>query len=414
VRQAFFPLDEQLELLPGSLTPHAHECLVRLGAWLPSFEQAAKLLEGILGVRISEATSRRQTEAAGAAYEALHQQQVQQLEREVPPAPVGASKLQLSADGAMIPLVGGQWAEVKTVAIGEVEQKLQPDGTPQVQTQNISYFSRMLEVGEFSRQALVEVQRRGIEHAQLVAAPADGSEWIQSLVDFHCPSAIRILHFPHAAERISQIGQALFEPAEAQAWLEQRLHQLKHEGPTQLLSELEDLHLQQPNLTILAENLAYLRKREAQMDYPTFQRLGLPIGSGIVESAHKVVVEARLKGAGMHWAPEHLNPMVALRNLVCNDRWEEDWPKIVAQLRLQAAQRRQRLRDQRASQKQPQGLPLSPVKPPVLPSPPAPEPSPASPNSSGPYRPAPNHPWRRSPIGRARFQPSSPLTFSKN
>src|SRR5262245_10239786 len=207
VRQAFFPLDEQLELLPGSLAPHAHECLVRLGAWLPSFEPAAKLLEGILGVRVSEATSRRQTEAAGAAYETLQQQQVTQLEREVPPAPLGALKLQLSADGAMIPLVGGQWTEVKTVAIGEIEQRLQPDGTQQVQTQQISYFSRMLEVGEFSRLALVEVQRRGLEHAQLVAAPADGAEWIQSLVDFHCPKAIRILDFPHAAERISQIGQ---------------------------------------------------------------------------------------------------------------------------------------------------------------------------------------------------------------
>ena len=32
-----FPLDEKSELLPGSLTPHAHECLVRLGMWVPSF-----------------------------------------------------------------------------------------------------------------------------------------------------------------------------------------------------------------------------------------------------------------------------------------------------------------------------------------------------------------------------------------
>jgi hypothetical protein len=401
-----------LELLPVSLTPHAHECLVRLGAWIPSFEQAAKLLEGILGVRVSEATSRRQTEAAGAAYEALQQQQVAHLEQEVPPAPVGALKLQLSADGAMIPLVGGQWAEVKTVAIGEIGQRLQPDGTPQVQTHHISYFSRMLEVGEFSRLALVEVQRRGLEHAQLVAAPADGAEWIQSLVDFHCPKAIRILDFPHAAERISQIGQALFEPDQAQLWLEQQLHQLKHQGPSQLLSDLESLHLQHSNLVILAENLAYLRKREAQMDYPTFQRLGLPIGSGIVESAHKVVVEARLKGAGMHWAPEHVNPMVALRNLGCNDRWEEEWPKIVAQLRLQATLRRQRLRDQRASQKQPLDQPLPPLKPPVLPTPSVPEPSLSCPKPGVPYRPAPNHPWRRSPIGKARFLPSDP--FPKN
>ena len=35
------------------------------------------------------------------------------------------------------------------------------------------------------------------------------------------------------------------------------------------------------------------------------------IGSGATESANKVVVEARLKGPGMHWASFHLNPMLA-------------------------------------------------------------------------------------------------------
>ncbi len=55
---AFFPLDEELELLPGSLTPHAHECLVRFGAWMP-FEKAAAELAFSLRVKVSEPTVRR-------------------------------------------------------------------------------------------------------------------------------------------------------------------------------------------------------------------------------------------------------------------------------------------------------------------------------------------------------------------
>ncbi len=47
------------------------------------------------------------------------------------------------------------------------------------------------------------------------------------------------------------------------------------------------------------EKLTYLQKREAHMQYPTYQAARWPIGSGSVESANKVVVEARLKGAGM-------------------------------------------------------------------------------------------------------------------
>ena len=49
----------------------------------------------------------------------------------------------------------------------------------------------------------------------------------------------------------------------------------------------------------MQEKLAYLQKRETHMQYPTYQQAGWPIGSGSVESANKVVVEARLKGAGM-------------------------------------------------------------------------------------------------------------------
>lgn len=420
----FFPLDEELELLPGSLTPHAHECLVRLGTWLPSFKQASKELASTLKVNVSEAMSRRRTEAAGAAYEAVQRQAVERLERELSLPPKGADKLQVSADGTMVPLVGGEWTEVKTVAIGEIGKTIGKDGQEVVQTENISYFSRKIEAQQFNRLALGEMHRRGVEQAQQVAAPADGAEWIQGFVDFHCPQAIRILDFPHAAERVSEIGQAVFGSTEAQSqrWLEHQLHHLKHEGPTELLKELRRLQTEHPTLEILADNLAYLEKRKAQMQYPTFQAQGLPIGSGVVESGHKVVVQPRLKGAGMHWSPDNVNPMVALRTLVCNDRWNEEWPKIAVQLRQQATQRRRALREKRWAQQadlaQPSTSSPQPITQTTTSLDPAssvcqstPTTSPSSPQPRTPYRPAPNHPWRRSPIGRARFQPNN---FSKN
>ena len=83
---------------------------------------------------------------------------------------------------------------------------------------------------------------------------------------------------------------------------------------------------------------SYLEKRENQLQYPQFQADGWPIGSGIVESGNKLVVEVRLKGAGMHWAGENVNPMLAIRNILCSDRWKEDWPKVAVQLRRQTAQ----------------------------------------------------------------------------
>ena len=42
-----------------------------------------------------------------------------------------------------------------------------------------------------------------------------------------------------------------------------------------------------------------------------------------------------MKGAGMHWAEQHVNSMLALRNVICSDRWQEDWSKIEVGIRKQ-------------------------------------------------------------------------------
>jgi len=62
-----------------------------------------------------------------------------------------------------------------------------------------------------------------------------------------------------------------------------------------------------------------------------------------------LVVEARLKGSGMHWADGHVNPMLAIRNILCSDRWKEEWPKVAAQLRQQNTRKRQALHQARAA-----------------------------------------------------------------
>jgi hypothetical protein len=55
-----------------------------------------------------------------------------------------------------------------------------------------------------------------------------------------------------------------------------------------------------------------------------------PVALGSGESANKLVVEARLKGAGMRWARQHVNPVLVLRNAVCNRKWKQTWQTSVA------------------------------------------------------------------------------------
>jgi hypothetical protein len=306
------------------------------------FEKAVREVEEILGIAVSKLVGEKYTEAAGAAYVAIQEEEVAELEARMPKAPEGAEQMLISADGAMVPLLHGVWAEVRTLVVGEVQSVEKKNGEKEVRTQKMSYFSRKMSAQEFQRQALVEIQRRGVENAQELAAVMDGADWEQGFVDFHCPQAVRILDFAHATEHLNAIGESLLgeHTPESQAWLSQRAHDLKHEGPKALLHELSQLQRKQPDAQVITSHLAYLKKREAQMQYPTFQAQGWPIGSGSVESANKLVVQARLKGAGMHWAEDHVNPMLALRNILCSGRWREEWPKIEARLRQQAHQRR--------------------------------------------------------------------------
>jgi tetratricopeptide (TPR) repeat protein len=83
------------------------------------FAQAARLLVCFTRTQVSEATAQRHTQAARMAYEAVQLGDVERIEHDWPEVPEGPAKLVVSADGAMVPLVSGEWAEVKTVVVDD-------------------------------------------------------------------------------------------------------------------------------------------------------------------------------------------------------------------------------------------------------------------------------------------------------
>lgn len=392
VGPGFSPLDNELALLPGSLTPRLQESLVRLSTWLPSFAKAAAELAWFTHVDVGRETARRLTEAAGSVAVELQTASAEHLLQHHPAPPPGAEQLVFSVDGAMVPLVGGQWTEVRTLAVGTVVPELREDKPPLNHATQVSYFSRRTDSVTFTDQAVVELHRRGLETAGRVAAVVDGAEWCQQFIDVHAPQAVRILDFPHAAEYISAIGATVGPngPLKTSAEQAQLMHELKHAGPERVLAELQALLVGNPNLTELPTQVAYLRKRTAQMQYPQYVADGWPIGSGMVESANKLVVEDRLKGAGMHWADANVNPLLALRSAVCNDRWDEVWGEIEAEQRRRTAARR-RARHQKRHEAGQAAQVVAPVPRPASAA--AHRPAPSARPSDG--RSAVSHPWRK-------------------
>jgi hypothetical protein len=136
----------------------------------------------------------------------------------------------------------------------------------------------------------------------------------------------------------------------------------------------------------------------------------------MVESANKLVVQARLKGSGRHWERKNVNPLLALRNGVWSDRWSATWQMANHHRGLQQAPRRThrvelgKLRaehcEQAALVSADPPLPSPPRIPPLSPA--ASVPAQASPPATlpGSCRPSPHHPWKR---GRACV----PKSFAK-
>jgi len=232
--------------------------------------------------------------------------------------------LQVSLDATKVPLVGGGWTDVKLAVFADLA--LGPpleDGPPTLAPQTTSYVARWEPAARFGETITLEAQRRRLEEAGVVVSPNDGAEWIQGIPDF-----------PHAIEHLGAVATLVHGEgsAEAAAWVAAQRKALHDRGPDRLLLALTACQVRGPCASALADaerrtpqerlqrEVAYFTSRVGQLAYPAFRQHGYPIGSGAVESGHKVVIGARFKGAGQHWVSHHLNPLLVLRCASCNAR----------------------------------------------------------------------------------------------
>ena len=99
-----------------------------------SFERVPLVMDRLTRVAVSAETARRLTEAVGRAQVERETPRPSDLRAALPMPAQGPAVQQLSLDGAMVPLVGGEWAEVKTLALGTVSSTTATDGTVTART----------------------------------------------------------------------------------------------------------------------------------------------------------------------------------------------------------------------------------------------------------------------------------------
>jgi hypothetical protein len=337
----FFPLDEQLYLGEHSWSPETVKQIVRQGTEIPSHRRAAASFEAMTKIPVSKSSMERlvtlyggklvvqqQAEAEAMVKPPAKEEVVTVRQRPQPDSEVMA----LSMDGVLVNIRGEGWKEVKTVSVSAVETC--PDeatGELEVRLSRHSYRAGLWEAKEFAKQQWAEGWRRGLERAKQVVSVNDGALWIWLIVQMCWTPCVEILDWWHLVEKVWDVATALFEADQAAAsqWVQTQKSHLWHGQRRQVIRAIRLLCPRgHPLPEKVRLGVGYLFNHRTRIRYPQFRQAGYPLGSGSVESACKLVVQERMKQAGMRWSRDGAQAMLALRSVLLSDRWDEFWATL--------------------------------------------------------------------------------------
>jgi hypothetical protein len=161
-----------------------------------------------------------------------------------------------------------------------------------------------------------------------IQAMGDGAEWIrlQSREVFGTQATF-LCDFYHVSQYLGAAAQTC-RPTNPNRWRRTQQKRLRRGAVVKVMEALEH-HLEPvgtPEQEAPVRNgHRYLTHRKDCLDYPRALKLGLPIGSGMIESGHRHVLQARLKKAGAAWLHDHADQIAHLRVLRANRQWESLW-----------------------------------------------------------------------------------------
>ena len=156
----------------------------------------------------------------------------------------------------------------------------------------------------------------------------DGAEWIQRQSrEVFGEQATFLCDFFHVSEYLAAAAPVC-RPHQPDQWRHTQQDRLKRGAASRVIAALAE-HLEPAGTrdedAPVRQGHRYLGNRLDALDYPGALALGLPIGSGLIESGHRHVLQARLKKAGTAWLPKHADQIAHLRVLRANHQWLSFW-----------------------------------------------------------------------------------------
>ena len=331
------PWDQELGLSATALSPAASE-VASIAGVQTSFAQSAEVtLRKLCGLRLSESTVERTTEAAGERLGQLLQKkgafaprQPWRWQRDA----FGRRCAYVSLDATGVRQQGEKACKVdgRMAYVGMLYNPGSKHDVQAPEPHQVRYLAGFYSLDELGRQLRRQAADVGWDEAEQQIALSDGGAGLEEFFRKNFPRAECILDFWHASEYLVELGLALYPDDETRrnTTIDDWRHRLKHEGGLSMIRRLAAFDLTSHSSAARqahADCLRYFQNHQHRMDYPRYLANGWQIGSGPVESACKTVVANRLKGSGMRWGCDGSDAVCHLRALYLSQpgQWDSFW-----------------------------------------------------------------------------------------
>ncbi len=284
---------------------------------LDCYQKGNEILEKLTSVKVSASQIYRVTDAYG--------EQIGKTtdpgERTLPPV-MENEVLYVEADGGMILTRKDEWKEVKVGRLFKSGDCIHAGEKPGW-IRHSQYKALLGNSKTFCQQMEDMIDAYRVNNEKLVFI-SDGAPWIKNWIEDAYPQAISILDYYHAAEHLHGFAEKHFkDEKKRKRWTEKQKELLLQSKVANVIKNIKRLSDSKEALQLIE----YYESNKQRMDYSRYKKIGAGImGSGAIESAHRTVVQKRMKLSGQRWSGAGAQNMLNLRVTSMNERWD----KIIA------------------------------------------------------------------------------------
>lgn len=228
--------------------------------------------------------------------------------------------LYVEADGSMILTRDDGWKEVKVGRLFKSGDCMKTGAKPGC-IRHSQYLAHLGESRKFTAQMDEVIESYGSLDKRLVFI-SDGAPWIRNWISDTFPNAESILDYYHASEHLHEFANLYFKDGQTlKKWVKDQEKLLMGSRVSTVIKNIQKLG---PIRKEAQKLIDYYTNNIERMDYKRYQQIGCGIiGSGAIESAHRTVVQKRMKQSGQRWSTEGAQNMLNIRTTYMNEQWEK-------------------------------------------------------------------------------------------